>query len=263
MNTPKPLAASAIAGLFAAVEKDEQLQLCDEQARGDRSAAEVDAALGKTSPRMERIRRMSEPLTGEQKAQLVAQLLQPALAQPAIPRKPWAQRARVLEAYGAGLALAASLAIYVGWPRAGEQLPVLALEVAAHQSVVLAAPTSAGPAGLKVPLRSCLELRLRPERSYGTRLQTAVWLVPEGTGAAPVPWPVQLQQTEKGMLQLEPCEPLPGAVGPGSWQLAVIYGRKLPAADAVKDVLAAPVGETKAAPFQFVRQPLQVMVTLP
>lgn len=262
MNIPKPLGASVLADLLAAADQDEQLQLCDELTRGDKTAAEVDAALGKTSPRMERIRRMSEPLTAERKAQLVAQLQRLAPAQPAITRKPSAQRLRV-GAYGAGLAMAASLAMYVAWPSAGDRLPVLALEVVEHHSEVLAAPTPAGPAGLKVRPGSCLELRLRPERSYDARLQTAVWLVAQGPKRALVPWPVQLHQTEKGMLWLDPCEPLPSAVGPGSWQIAVIYGSELPTAEAVKNALAAPAAGTRSTTVPLARQPLQVVALPP
>lgn len=276
MKTEKPLQTIFHEQLLAAAHEDEQLELCDALARGDKTAAAVDAALGWKSPRLQRLRQMSEPLTSEQKAKLVAQLLQPAPAQAAptelsaVPsdartRRPSAPRSRRLGIYAAGLALAASLAVYVAWSRDNAPLPALALEVVEHHTVVLAAPTPTGPSGLQVHLGSCLDLRLRPERSHDAELQTAVWLVAEGADAAqrPLPWPVQLHATEKGMLQLETCEPLPGAVGPGNWQLAVMYGRELPPASAVGKALAETNIGTQAAKFRIVRQPLQVMDSPP
>ena len=267
MTTKNPVAASSIEDLLDAVKEDEQLQLCDELARGDKTAAEVDAALGQASPRLQRVRQMSEPLRAEQKDLLVKLLLQPAPVQPnlevvsgaAAASKPSARRTRAMGFYAAGLAIAASTAVYISWPRDKEPLPVLALEVAEHSSAVLGAPT--GPVGAQVHPRSCLDLRLRPERSYGADLQTAVWVVAERPDAAPqpVPWPVQLRRTEKGMLQLDSCATLPTEIGPGSWQLAVFYGDKLPTAAEVGKVLAMPAADLAAANWHIARQPLQVV----
>lgn len=273
MTTKNPVAASSIEDLLVAVEEDEQLQLCDELARGDKTAAAVDAALGQASPRLQRVRQMSEPLTAEQKDRLVALLLQPAPAQPtlavvsgaAATPKPAARRTRTMGFFAAGLAIAASVAVYVSWPRDKEQLPVLALEVAEHNSAVLGAPTPAEPAGVQVHPRSCLDLRLRPERSYSGELQTAVWFVADRADAAqkPVPWPVQLRRVETGLLQLDTCAPLPSEVGPGSWQLAVFYGDKLPTAAEAGKVLATPAAGIAEANWHIARQPLQVVAAPP
>lgn len=273
MTTKKPLATNSIKALLAATQQDEQLELCDERARGNKTAAEVDAALGTASPRLQRIRQMSEPLTVEQRDRLVAQLLRSAPSQPsliavpsgAVARNLPTRRTRTLGLSASGLALAASIALYVAGPLVGEQLPALALEVAEHNSAVLGAPTLVGPADNPVHPGSCLELRLRPERSYSTELQTAVWVVAKGADAAPqpVPWPVQLHRTEKGMLQLDACAPLPGAVGPGSWQIAVVYGRELPPAAAVWKTLAPPTAGTAAAKWQIAWKPLQVVAATP
>lgn len=269
MTEKKVSPSSSLEELLTAAQEDEQLELCDELARGSKSAAEVDAALGLASPRIQRLRQMSEPLTANQKDQLTAMLLQPTPAQPALTAvpggvaapKPSARRIRALSPYMGVLALAAAFAIYVVFTRDGGQLPQLALEAAEHNSAVLGAPTPASAAGSTVHPGSCLDLRLRPERSYSTTLQTAVWVVTEGAGAAQqlVPWPVQLHQTEKGILQTDACAPLPSAVAPGSWQLVVVYGRELPPAAEVQKALAEPAARGAATSWQMARQPLQVV----
>ncbi len=267
MSDNKP--ASAIEALLTAANEDEQLQLCDELARGDKTSAEVDAALGPASPRIAHLRQLSAPLSAQQKDKLVALLLQPAPAQPvlavvpggAIARKPPPGRIRSLSVYAAGLAVAASVALYLGWPLVGEELPVLALAVTDHPTGVLGAPPPAGPAGLQVLPESCLELKLPPQHSYRAELQTAVWVVATGAGATqqPVPWPVQLNQAATGTLQMDACTRLPKEVGPGSWQVAVVYGRKLPPNDVVVKALTSPDALAATEKWHIVRQPLQVV----
>lgn len=277
MTTNKPRDARSLADLVAAAHDDEQLQLCDELARGDKTAAEVDAALAQLGPRLrlriERLRQMSSPLDTGQKNQLVALLLQPAPAkQTALSvmsggvgtTKAPLRRSRTT-LYAAGLALAASAAVYVAWPRDNEPLPELALEVVEHNPAVLSAPVPAGPGRMQVHAGNCLELRLRPMQSYGVELQTLLWLVAEDTSAPrqPVPWPVTMHQTDKGLLQLDTCEKLPAVVGPGNWQLAVVYGRKLPPSDTIAQALTAPAGRLAPTTWQVMRQPLQVLAASP
>lgn len=269
MTEKKSTLPSSLEALLTAAQEDEQLQLCDELARGDKTAAEVDAALGPANPRIQRLRQMSEPLTANQKERLTAMLLQSAPAQPALTAvpggvaapKPSARRIRVLSPYMGVLALAAAFAIYFAFTRDGGQLPQLALEATEHNSTVLGASTPASAAGIRVHPGSCLDLRLRPERSYRTTLQTAVWIAAEGPGIAQqlVPWPVQLHQTEKGVLQGESCATLPSAVAPGSWQLVVVYGRELPSAAEIQKALAEPAARAATTSWQMARQPLQVV----
>lgn len=270
MTTRNPPETDSIEALLTAAQEDEQLQLCDELARGDKTAAEVDARLGSASSRIQRVRQMSEPLTAAQKDRLVALLLQAAPAQPtpevitggSTAVRPPARRTRALGFLVSGLAVAAALAVYVALPRGGEQLPVLALEVAESDPSVLGAPTPAGQAGMQVHPGSCLALRLRPERSHRAELQTSVWFVAKGAGAPqqPVPWPVQLHRTERGMFQMDACTRIPSAVGPGQWELSVVYGRELPPADVLSKGLSA---GTAGAKWQLIRQPLDVVTTPP
>lgn len=270
MSTKKPLAASTLADLFAAARDDEHLQLCDELVRGEKTAAEVDAALAQASPRVADIRRMSEPLDVAQKERLVAMLMQPATAQPALSAvaggvrggKVRSGRSRAI-IFAAGPALAASIAAYVAFSAGPQELPDMELDVTAHDTSVLGTPVSRGPDRLQVHAGSCLELRLRPAQHYRGDLQTMLWLVPEETGAAqqPVPWAATLHRAETGTLRLDPCEKLPSVVRPGSWQLAVVYGRKLPPVAAISQALTEP--STPSPKWQIEKQALQVLAPHP
>ena len=267
MTTKKPLAEGSLKELLAAVRDDEHLQLCDERVRGEKTAAEVDAALAQASPRIVQLRQMSEPLPAEQKDRLVAMLLQPAAAQPELSTLPGgapdkirpARRSRAY-AYAAGFPLAASVAAYIVVTSMGQPLPTMTLLVAARDATVLGATTEAGPEPMKLKTGSCLELGLRPAQPYRGDVQTMLWLVSDEPGAArrAVPWSVTLQGPKAGTLRLDSCEKLPSTVGPGNWELDVVYGRHLPPAAELAKALTAPAVDAPAPRWHIEKQLLQV-----
>lgn len=261
--------------LLRAVEEEELIERCDQRIRGEGRAEEHPAEPGEGSAAVgqsERARAlwaMSEPLDASFREQLAAILerpAQPAQQRPAAQRvgaEPKRARGRWLQA-GAGLALAAGLAALI-LPRlllqrgTGEALPVLSLELAERDTALLAAPTPAGASGLRAHQGGCIELTLRPMRSYEGELETtAVLLSRSSPNQPPVVWPMAVRKTAAGTLRQDgPCVSLPSVATPGDWQLVIAYGSRLPQPSELVRQLSAPPDPSRT--WTTVQQPLQIV----
>jgi hypothetical protein len=260
--------------MLIAANQDDQRELCDQLISGQKSELEVDAALADADPTIKELRRLSAPLSPAFKERLVAQLLQVEAASQGVPATP-APAATIVPiesarrdsvgrkprrvspvVYGLGGLAAAAGFLLLMLPRSAE-LPQMSLELTEHSGKTLSPSVPAPPAARRVVSRGgCIEIGLRPAKRYDGAVKTRAILFQRPD--APLTWPVELQQSESGLIRQEgPCAQLPSQVSGGTWQLAVAYGAKLPSdAELARSVAAT---SPPQAGWAYVTTELQVL----
>lgn len=177
------------------------------------------------------------------------------------------RRRRLFSAAGA-LALAACVAVILGWPRQGA-LPPYGLSVPGDAQVLGSTPTPA-PAvsqeATKLTLDSTLRVELRPRERVSGRVQAVSYLWRPG-GNEPRRWDVELQQADSGMLRLQaPVRTLP-ELGPGRFALIFAVGpagAEAPAPAQLTEALRAMKGESaRVGPFQVLSRDVEIAPAAP
>lgn len=242
--------------LLQAMHDDEHLDRCDQLTRGEATPDEVDADLTEASPDIQVLRRLSAPPDPAFQARLADVLLAlpvqtpdaaaPSVAAPAalphagtvtplrpVERAPQPEKTaskRSSWSWAAPLALAASVGIVALWGmNPSGPPPTGGLEAALVQRGPMGDSDPVAGKALQAPRGGCVKLRWRPEHRYRGSLKARAALVPQFPGAQPFTWDAGLEPQSSGLLeQTKDCMPLPAQAISGRWQIAVVYGWKLP-----------------------------------
>lgn len=176
-----------------------------------------------------------------------------------------ARRRRRLFTFTGALALAACVAVILGWPRQGA-LPPYGLAIPGDAQVLGAPPPSMSQEATRLTVDSTLRVELRPRERVAGRVQAASYLWRPGADG-PRRWEVELQQAESGTLRLQaPVRALP-ELGPGRFSLIFAVGppgEEAPAPAQLTEALRAGKGDAaRIGPWQVLSRDVEIAPAAP